>query len=140
VREEVAEESAPLQDEDGDEDDQADGDTSGDDPAASAVESAASDVRDEGDTAGDFYVNSLVSVSNLVIEQHGRPGEEEIDGALLRQMNVDDAVDDLLADGDGPDLPPEQQVLLGTSVFAVAMLASKTTVFDQALENADFDL
>jgi len=134
VREEVAEETSPP---DSDEEDDGD-DTSGDEAAESAPSAATSDVPGESDTAGDFYVNTLVSVSNMVIDEHGRDGADKIDDGLLRQMNVDDAVDELLADDGGPDLPPEQQVLLGTSVFAVAMLATKTTVLDQALGNTDF--
>jgi len=135
VREEVAEETSPP---DSDEEDDGD-DTSGDEAAESAPSAATSDVPGESDTAGDFYVSTLVSVSNMVIDEHGRDGADKIDDGLLRQMNVDDAVDELLADDGGPDLPPEQQVLLGTSVFAVAMLATKTTVLDQALGNTDFN-
>jgi len=133
VREEVAEESAPPADEEAEQDgdgETPDDETTEDDPRLS----------DEKDTVGDFYVDTLVSTSNMLIEEHGREGADPIDGQPLRQMGVDDAVDELMASGDGPDMPPEQQVLLGTSMFGLFVLASKTTVIDDALDNADLTL
>ncbi len=132
IREEVAEETAPSPTD-------ADGDSS-DDETDDAVESEDSEAVAGEDTVGDFYVDTLVSTSNMLIEQHGREGADPIDGGMLRQMGVDEAVDELLAENGQPDMPPEQQVLLGTCVFGVAVLATRTTVFDQALENSDLDL
>lgn len=142
VREEVAAETEPPDpaDEADDADDEDDVESDSGEEAESGAENNSGQLADGEDTAGDFYVDTLVSVSNMVIEEHGREDAEEMDGAMLRQMGVDDAVDELLANGDGPDMPPEQQVLLGTTVFGVAMLATKTTVLDDALENADFNL
>jgi len=135
IREEIAAETAPSPTADGEDD----ADTSDEEDAA-AAESDGSEPGDGEDTVGDFYVDTLVSTSNMLIEQHGREGAEPIDGGMLRQMGVDDAVDELLAENGQPDMPPEQQVLLGTCVFGVAVLATRTTVFDQALENSDLDL
>jgi hypothetical protein len=135
IREEVAAETAPSPTEDGEDD----GDTSGDEDTA-AAETDSSEPVDGEDTVGDFYVDTLVSTSNMLIEQHGREGADPIDGGFLRQMGVDDAVDEMLAENGQPDMPPEQQVLLGTCMFGVAVLATRTTIFDQALENSDLDL
>lgn len=133
IREEVAEETAPSPTEDTTDDADSEAD-------AAATESDGSDTVESEDTVGDFYVDTLVSTSNMLIEQHGREGADPIDGGMLRQMGVDEAVDELLAENGQPDMPPEQQVLLGTCVFGVAVLATRTTVFDQALENSDLDL
>jgi hypothetical protein len=134
VREQVAE--ATTADEDGEEDTDSDEQTN----ESTAEEPAPSTPTEEGDTVGDFYVDTLVSTSNMLISEHGREGADPIDGQPLRQMGVDDAVDELMAANGGPDMPPEQQVLLGTSMFGLFVLASKTTVLDDALENADFSL
>jgi hypothetical protein len=134
IREEVAAETTPAP---SDVESEADGD--GEDAPADS-DGDADGLADAEDTAGDFYVNTLVSTSNMLIDQHGRDGADHIDGGMLRQMGVDEAVDELLAEDGQPDMPPEQQVLLGTTVFGVAVLATKTTVFDQALENSDLDL
>jgi hypothetical protein len=130
IREEVAEATAPTEE---------------DEAADEATEEP--ELGDKGsspdgnsDTVGDFYVDTLVSTSNMLIEEHGREGADPIDGAPLRQMGVDDAVDELMASNGGPDMPPEQQVLLGTSLFGLFVLASKTTVLDSALENSDLSL
>lgn len=134
IREEVAAETAPDQDDGDDEPEASEGEAD-----TAATDDATSEPAGE-DTVGDFYVDTLVSTSNLLIEEHGREGASEIDDGMLRQMGVDDAVDELLAENGQPDMPPEQQVLLGTAVFGIAVLATRTTVFDQALENSDLDL
>lgn len=138
VREEVAQEASSPDADDSDAEDSTDADSV--EQAENSNESDSNELVDGSDTAGDFYVDTLVSVSNMVIEEHGREDADDIDGGMLRQMGVDDAVDELLAENGGPDMPPEQQVLLGTTVFGLAMLATKTTVLDQALGNADLTL
>jgi hypothetical protein len=136
VREEVADETTPPdsndeQESDDDAESDQTADTGGDDTEA---------LDPDGDTVGDLYVNALVSTSNMLIEEHGREDADPIDEQPLRQFGVDDAVDKLMADNGGPDLPPEHQVLIGTAFFAVVVLGTKTTLIEDALENADFSL
>lgn len=111
------------------------------DDAESAERSADSEgITADGETVGDFYVGTLTSVSNAIIDEHGRDGAAKIDESLARQLQLDDAVDRLMADRGGPQLPPEQQLLFGTLVFALAVGAWKTDLVDQAISNLDFDL
>lgn len=134
LAEEVQEATDPVEP-DAPDDDQGD-----DEDAESGDESGESESADGEGTAGDFYVDALVSVSNQIIQEHGREGASEISREFPEQLRLDEAVDELMAERGESSLPPEQHLLLGTLVFGALVAGTRTDLFDQLLENADFDL
>ena len=120
-------------------------DTEDTDDAESDVEDAETDDTDgieapDGESWGDMYVGTLTGISNGIIEEHGRDGAEKLDESFARQLYLDDAMDEFMASRGRPDMPPEQQVFIGTICFAVAVAGWKTDLFDQLLADADLGL
>lgn len=105
---------------------------------ASAESSENTAESTDGDSYGDMYVGTLTGVSNLLIEEHGKPDAEPIDEAMARQLDLGEHVDDWMAKRGKSDMPPEQAVLISTTLFLVAVLGSKTELPTKLLEEADF--
>ena len=133
LAEQVQAETAPATDE-SDSSDSSD-DTGGE--SDDGDETDGEDVETPGESYGDMYVKTLCSVSNAVIDEYGEEGEEDVDPEMARQLGLDDAIDELMAQRGQPDMPPEHQVLIGTLVFAVTVAGAKTDLFDRLLAEAD---
>ncbi|WP_306056992.1 hypothetical protein [Natronococcus wangiae] len=107
-----------------------------DEDAPSSDESGATpDLMGEGDTMGDMYVKGLCSVSNAVIEQHGG---DPINESVARDLGLDEAMDEWIkSKGGNEDLPPGQALAIGTTMFAMAVLASNPQIANGVLEVLD---
>lgn len=132
IAEEVESETAPetdaLDTADGEENEEVEEDTSGDSSAAST---------DAGGSWGDMYVGTLTTVSNALIEEHGKPGAEEIDEDLARQLHLDEYFSEWMEQRGKADMDPAQGVMFGTTMFLVAVVGTKTDLPAQMLEEAD---
>lgn len=86
----------------------------------------------EGQTLGDMYVKGLCAASNGVIEKYdGDP----IDESVARDLGLDDAMNEWIqSKGGSEDLPPGQALAIGTTMFAMAVLASNPEVVNAVLE------
>ena len=92
-----------------------------------------------GSTWGDMYVQSLTSLSNALIEEHGKPGAEPMTADRAYELDLAENFDQLMKSrGMREDMPPEQAVLLGTMMFVGAAVLTKTTLVSDMME--DFDL
>ena len=133
IAEEVEQETAPDQ---------------GEEEVEAAVEDTdATDGADSGadtlDTGGehgwgDMYVGTLTTVSNAIIEEHGVEGAEPVEEELARQLHLDEYFDEWMASRGKADMPPEQGVLIGTTMFLVAVIGTKTDIPQQIASEADF--
>ncbi|MCU4926660.1 hypothetical protein OB905_11815 [Halobacteria archaeon AArc-dxtr1] len=84
-----------------------------------------------GNTIGDMYVKGLVATSNAVIEKHDG---EPISDQMARDVGLDDAMNQFIRERGGvEDLPPGQAVLIGTTMFAMAVLASNPQIVTSAM-------
>lgn len=85
-----------------------------------------------GQTLGDMYVKGLCAASNGVIEKYdGDP----IDESVARDLGLDDAMNEWIqTKGGSEDLPPGQALAIGTTMFAMAVLASNPEVVNAVLE------
>lgn len=91
-----------------------------------------------GDSWGDMYVGTLTTVSNAVIDEHGKDGAEEIDESLARQLHMDEYMDDWMAKhGKREDMPPEQALMLSTAMFLAVVVGTKTDLPNQLLEEVN---
>lgn len=113
-----------------------DDESSTDEDAESGDESEADELpTPEGETWGDLYVGTLTTLSNAVIEEHGKEGAEPIDEDLARELHLDEILNDWMATRGKPeDMPPGQALVLMTSVFLVVVVGSKTDLAEQLLE------
>jgi len=126
LAEEVEEEAGA--DDGADRDDQDDVDDAGADDLGSSP----------GESWGDMYVGTITTVSNAVIEQHGTDDAEQIDEDLARQLHLDQHFNDWMETRGKSEMPPEQALLLGTTMFLVTVVGTKTELPSKLLEEADF--
>lgn len=136
LAEQIEAETAPETTAADDDQDEADTADDGGEPTETSAEGVALDTPD-GDSWGDWYVGTLTGVSNAVIEEYGDDADP-IDESMARQFGIDDAIDRLMAERGTPDMPPEQQVLLGTLAFAAAVAVWKTDLASHLIQEADF--
>ena len=88
-----------------------------------------------GKSMGDMYVKGVVATSNAIIERHDG---EPIDEQVPRDLGLDDAMDEYLrSKGANEDLPPGQALVVGTSMFAFAVLASNPQIVEAVLDEVD---
>jgi len=93
-----------------------------------------------GETWGDLYVGTLTTVSNALIEEYGEE-TDKIEEDLARQQHLDEFFNDWMESrGKREDMPPEQALMLSTSIFLVTVLGTKTDLISQLLAEADVDL
>lgn len=86
----------------------------------------------EGQTLGDMYVKGLCAASNSVIEKYNG---DPIDESVARDLGLDDAMNEWIqSKGGSEDLPPGQALAIGTTMFAMAVLASNPEVVNAVLE------
>lgn len=110
-----------------------------DEESDEAADSGAERAEPSGESWGDMYVGTLTTLSNAAIEEHGKPDAEQIDESLARQLHLDEYMDDLMAKhGKREEMPPEQALLLSTSMFLVMVLGTKTELPSKVLEEFDF--
>lgn len=113
----------PDQDDDVDES-TSDQETSGDLPNPDAT----------GESWGDMYVGTLTTLSNAAIEEFGKDGVETIEEDLARQLHLDEYFNDWMqSKGKREDMPPEQALMIATSVFLVTVIGTKTDLPSQML-------
>jgi hypothetical protein len=82
---------------------------------------------------GDMYVASVTSGLNAVIDEHGKDGAEKLDEQMARDLHLDEAFEEVMAKRGRADMPPEQQLLMGTLILAGTVVLSKTDLPAQAL-------
>jgi hypothetical protein len=75
---------------------------------------------------GDMYVRSLTTGLNAVVEERGKAGAEPIDEQMARDLHLDEAFDEWMAQRGRSEMEPGQEVLLGTIILATSTLATKT--------------
>jgi hypothetical protein len=129
IAEEVEAETAPDT-----EDAEDDNETSDDEDSGDSLEEF-----DRPDSSwGDMYVGTLTTVSNAIIEEHGKSGAEEVDEDLARQLHLDEYFDEWMQERGKAEMDPAQGVMFGTTMFLVAVIGTKTDLPAQLLEEADF--
>lgn len=95
------------------------------------------DLTPSGESWGDMYVGTLTTVSNAIIEQHGTEEAEEIEEELARQLHLDAYFDEWMESRGKADMPPEQALLIGTTMFLVVVVGTKTDLPSKLLEEAE---
>jgi hypothetical protein len=128
VAEEIEDSAGAGAEEEGD-DEQTDNDAGDDGDADTPLDT-------ESRGWGDMYVASVTSGLNAVIDEHGKPGAEEIDEAMARDLHLDEAFEEVMEKRGRADMPPEQEVLIGTLILAGTVVLSKTDLPAKALQEA----
>jgi hypothetical protein len=83
-------------------------------------------------TMGDLYVQSLVAVTNALIEEHGDPDAEKVGAEAAHQLEVGEHFDRLVdKHGMGREMSPEQAVVLSSAMFVGSNVLAKTDVAGQ---------
>jgi hypothetical protein len=134
VAEEIEESSGAGAD-DTDEDDPDDGDDAGDETAEESDHTRGR----SGRGWGDMYVASVTSGLNAVIDEHGKPGAEQLDEQMARDLHLDEAFEEVMEKRGRADMPPEQELLMGTLILAGTVVLSKTDLPSQALAEVGDD-
>ena len=88
---------------------------------------------------GDMYVASVTSGLNAVIDEHGKPGADRLDEQMARDLHLDEAFEEVMAKRGRADMPPEQELLMGTLILAGTVVLSKTDLPAQALAEVGED-
>ncbi|WP_459194705.1 hypothetical protein [Halosimplex sp. J119] len=96
------------------------------------------DMSTGGESWGDMYVGTLTTVSNAIIEEHGTDDAETVEEDLARQLHLDEHFDEWMQSRGKSEMPPEQALLIGTTMFMVVVVGTKTDLASKALEEADF--
>lgn len=90
-----------------------------------------------GETWGDMYVGTLCLVSNAIIEEHGTEDAEPVEEGLARQLHLDAYFNEFMESRGKSDMPPEQALLIGTTMFLVVVVGSKTDIPEKIMEEAE---
>jgi len=88
---------------------------------------------------GDMYVASVTSGLNAVIDEHGKDGAERVDEQMARDLHLDEAFEEVMEKRGRADMPPEQELLMGTLILAGTVVLSKTDLPAQALSEVGED-
>lgn len=96
------------------------------------------DAMPSGESWGDMYVGTLTTVSNALIEEYGTEDAEQIEEELARQLHLNEYFDEFMQQRGKSDMPPEQALLIGTTMFLVVVVGTKTELPSKLLEEADF--
>ena len=124
-------EAGPGADPEEDTDEDTDADTDGEESDESTATSAANATDD---TYGDLYAQTLVSVTNAAIEEHGKPGAEKTDLEAARQLNIPDHANRLVEElGIGQEMPPGQALMASSAVFVLMNVSAKTDLPSQIM-------
>lgn len=91
---------------------------------------------DAGESWGDMYVGTLTTVSNLIIEEHGVEDAEPVDEQIARQLHLDEHFDEWMAERGKSEMPPEQAILIGTTMFLIVTVGTKTDLPSQLMQEA----
>ena len=87
-----------------------------------------------GDTYGDLYAQTLVSVTNAAIEEHGKADAEKTDLEAARQLNIPQHANRLADEmGIGEDMPPGQALMASSAVFVLMNVSAKTDLPQQMM-------
>jgi hypothetical protein len=95
--------------------------------------------RSRGRGWGDMYVASVTSGLNAVIDEHGKDGAERLDEQMARDLHLDEAFEEVMEKRGRADMPPEQELLMGTLILAGTVVLSKTDLPAQALSEVGED-
>jgi hypothetical protein len=88
---------------------------------------------------GDMYVASVTSGLNAVIDEHGKDGAEPLGEQMARDLHLDEAFEEVMEKRGRADMPPEQELLMGTLILAGTVVLSKTDLPAQALSEVGND-
>lgn len=120
-----------------------DGDDAGDDREGGADQEASSEDPTRGSPRGrgwgDMYVASVTSGLNAIVEEHGKDGAEPLDEQMARDLHLDEAFEEVMEKRGRADMPPEQELLMGTLILAGTVVLSKTDLPAQALSEVGDD-
>lgn len=137
IAEEVEADTAP--DPDGGEAESSTNDDASEDPDTEESSGGSIDTSGDGSNNwGDMYVGTLTTVSNALIEEHGLEDADPIDESLARDLHLDEYFDEWMSQRGKADMPPEQGVLIGSTMFLVAVIGTKTDIPSQLLDEVDF--
>lgn len=109
-----------------------------DDPEPTGEDPEESVGTSEDHSWGDMYVGTLTTVSNAVIDEHGLDDADQIEEQLARDLHLDEYFDEWMEKRGKADMPPEQGVLIGSTMFLVAVIGTKTDIPSKVLNEADF--
>jgi len=113
----------------------------GDEPEGAADEEVEEAVEEadvsDGDSWGDMYVGTLTTVSNAIIDEHGTDDADTVEEDLARQLHLDEYFDEWMQSRGKSDMPPEQALLIGTTMFMVVVVGTKTDLASKALQEVD---
>jgi len=131
----AADEGGDGRDEGGDADDlESDTDTPDVDGDSGSTTAAAT----AGDTYGELYAQTLVSVTNAAIDTHGKPDAEKTDYAAAEQLGIPDHANRLVEEmGIGEDMPPGQALMASSAVFMLMNVAAKTDLPAEMMDDLE---
>lgn len=113
-------------------------DDEGAEPESEAVDAGGEPGIPEGESWGDMYVGTLTTLSNAIIEEHGTEDADPIQEEMARQLHLDAYFDEWMASRGKSEMPPEQALLIGTTMFLVVVVGTKTELPSKLLEEAEF--
>lgn len=91
-----------------------------------------------GDTYGELYAQTLVSVTNAAIDTHGKPDAEKTDYAAAEQLGIPDHANRLVEEmGIGEDMPPGQALMASSAVFVLMNVAAKTDLPAEMMDDLE---
>lgn len=130
---------AAESDADTDADETDDVDTTTQPTAGSATETTAAATA--GDTYGELYAQTLVSVTNAAIDTHGKPDAEKTDYQAAEQLGIPDHANRLIEEmGIGEDMPPGQALMASSAVFVLMNVAAKTDLPAEMMDDLELEL
>jgi len=131
-----AADAADAAESDTDADETDDADTTPDPAAESATETTAAAAA--GDTYGELYAQTLVSVTNAAIDTHGKPDAEKTDYQAAEQLGIPDHANRLVEEmGIGEDMPPGQALMASSAVFVLMNVAAKTDLPAEMMDDLE---
>lgn len=135
VADEIEESAGAGAEDEGDED--VDDQEDGADQEASSEDHTRGSPRGRG--WGDMYVASVTSGLNAVIDEHGKDDADPLDEQMARDLHLDEAFEEVMEKRGRADMPPEQELLMGTLILAGTVVLSKTDLPAQALGEVGAD-
>lgn len=98
----------------------------------SAEQEAATPAAGTGDTWGDMYCEGLATVATIAKQEAGDGGEVSAERA--RELHLDQYFNEWVRSrGATEDMPPEQALVVGTSMFLVGTLLTDSELIENAL-------
>lgn len=101
----------------------------------------------DGESLGDFYCKGLSLLAHVISTNYGdgdsafyddgAPEGEKIDTTLAKELKLDVHVDRMMAARDMNDLPPGKALVVGTFMFAMAVVVTQPELLAKLSESAN---